>query len=51
MGQKSWVDLEISVSNKISVLEVHGITENVREAIMNGVDGISGISVATYPVD
>ena len=51
MGQKIWVDLEIAVSQKISVLEVHGIAEKVREAIMNKVDGISGISVATYPVD
>jgi divalent metal cation (Fe/Co/Zn/Cd) transporter len=51
MGQKSWVDLEIAVSHKMSVLEVHGITEKVREAIMTGVDGVSGISVATYPVD
>lgn len=51
MGQKSWVDLEIAVSEKMSVLEVHGITEKVREAIMTGVDGVSGISVATYPVD
>ncbi len=51
MGQKSWVDLEIAVSKKMSVLEVHEIAEKVREAIMNGVGGISGISVATYPVD
>jgi cation diffusion facilitator family transporter len=51
MGQKIWVDLEIAVSQKISVLEVHGIAEKVREAIMSKVSGISGISVATYPVD
>jgi cation diffusion facilitator family transporter len=51
MGQKIWVDLEISISEKISVLEVHGIAELVRETVMNEVEGISGISVATYPVD
>jgi cation diffusion facilitator family transporter len=51
MGQKNWVDIEISVSEKISVLEVHGIVEKVREAIMSDVDGIRGISVSTYPID
>ena len=51
MGQKNWVDIEISVSKKLSVLDVHGIAEKVREVIMSDVDGIRGISVATYPVD
>jgi len=51
MGQKNWIDIEIAVSQNISVLEVHGITENVREAVMQDVDGISGISIATYPID
>ena len=51
MGQKSWVDLEIAVSQKMSVLEVHGVAEKVREVIMSEVGGISGISIATFPVD
>jgi cation diffusion facilitator family transporter len=51
MGQKNWVDIVIAVSRKKSVLEVHGISEKVREAIMGDVNGISGISVATYPID
>ncbi len=51
MGQKNWIDIEINVSHKISVLEVHVIAEKVREAIMSEVAGIGGISVATYPID
>lgn len=51
MGQKNWVDIVISISRKKSVLEVHGIAEKVRDAIMNEVAGIRGASVATYPVD
>ena len=51
MGQKVWVDLEIAVSQKMSVLDVHAISEKVRDAVMNEVGGISGISVATFPVD
>ncbi|HIJ90557.1 MAG: cation diffusion facilitator family transporter [Desulfobulbaceae bacterium] len=50
MGQKNWVDIEISVSKKLSVFEVHGIIEKVREMIMSDVDGIRGISVSTYPI-
>ena len=50
MGQKNWVDLEIGVSKNISIHEVHEITGNVRSTIMSGIDGVSGISVATYPV-
>jgi cation diffusion facilitator family transporter len=51
MGQKNWIDIEIAVSRQISVLEVHAIAEQVREAVMKEVQGISGISVATYPID
>ncbi|MEI6209675.1 MAG: cation diffusion facilitator family transporter [Desulfuromonadales bacterium] len=51
MGQKNWVDIEIAISQRKSVLEVHGISEKVRETIMDRVNGISGISVATYPID
>ena len=51
MGQKNWVDIVISISRKKTVLEVHGIAEKVRDAIMNEVAGIRGASVATYPVD
>ncbi len=51
MGQKSWVDLQIAVSKSLTVLEVHVITEKVREAVMANVEGVSGIAVATYPVD
>jgi cation diffusion facilitator family transporter len=51
MGQKNWVDIEIAISHTLSVLEVHGISEKVREAIMTEVHGISGISIATYPID
>jgi cation diffusion facilitator family transporter len=51
MGQKIWVDIEIAVSHNKTVLEVHGITEKVRDAIMSEVNGISGISVATFPID
>ena len=50
MGQKNWVDLEIGVSKKLSINEVHEITGNVRTTIMRGIDGVSGISVTTYPV-
>ena len=50
MGQKNWVDLEIGVSKNISIHEVHEITRNVRSTLMSGIDGVSGISVATYPV-
>ena len=50
MGQKNWVDLEIGVSKKLSIHEVHEITGNVRTTIMRGIDGVSGISVSTYPV-
>jgi divalent metal cation (Fe/Co/Zn/Cd) transporter len=51
MGQKNWIDIEIAVSRQISVLEVHAIAEQVRESVMKEVHGISGISVATYPID
>lgn len=51
MGQKNWVDIEIVLSKKLSVLEVHGIVEKVREKITSDVDGIRGISIATYPLD
>jgi len=51
MGQKNWIDIEIAVSRQISVLEVHTIAEQVRESVMKEVHGISGISVATYPID
>jgi cation diffusion facilitator family transporter len=51
MGQKNWIDIEIAVSRQISVLEVHAIAEQVRETVMKEVHGISGISVATYPID
>jgi len=51
MGQKNWVDIEIAVSGKLSVLEIHGIVEKVREKIMSEVDGIRGISVTTYPIN
>ncbi len=50
MGQKNWIDLEIAISKKKSMTEVHEITQIVRAAIMNAVDGISGITVATYPM-
>jgi cation diffusion facilitator family transporter len=50
MGQKNWVDLEIGVSKNKSIREVHEITQGVRARIMSDVDGIRGISVATYPV-
>ncbi|MEI6208471.1 MAG: cation diffusion facilitator family transporter [Desulfuromonadales bacterium] len=50
MGQKNWVDLEIGISKKKTMHEVHGITKKVRDAIMKDVDGISGVSVATYPI-
>jgi cation diffusion facilitator family transporter len=50
MGQKNWIDIEIEVSQERSVLEVHTVSENVRETIMKEVNGISGISVATFPV-
>lgn len=51
MGQKNWIDIVIAVSHSKSVLEVHEISEKVREAIMKEVSGICGISVATYPFD
>lgn len=51
MGQKNWVDVEVAISKKKTVLEVHKITNKVCEAIMGDVDGISGVSVATYPID
>ncbi len=50
MGQKSWVDIEIGISKMKSVFEVHEITKIVRETIMRDIDGISGISVAAYPL-
>lgn len=50
MGQKNWIDLEIEISKNKSMTEVHEITQIVRAAIMNAVDGISGITVATYPM-
>ena len=50
MGQKNWVDIVIAVSHKKSVLEVHEISQQVREAIMSKVSGICGISVATVPL-
>jgi cation diffusion facilitator family transporter len=51
MGQKNWIDIEIAVSHKKTVLEVYAISEKVREAILNEVSGINGISVATCPFD
>jgi len=51
MGQKNWVDMVIEVSRNKSVLEVHAISEKVRDAIMNEVNGICGTSVSTYPAD
>ncbi len=51
MGQKSWVDLQIAVSKSLTVLEVHVIAEKVRETVLTDVEGVSGIAVATYPVD
>ncbi len=50
MGQKKWVDLEIEVSRSKSMLEVHEITQEVRALVLGMVDGISGLSVTTYPV-
>ena len=50
MGQKNWVDIEVEISKNKTMTEVHEITQKIHAAIMNTVDGISGITVATYPI-
>jgi len=50
MGQKSWIDLIIDVSEKKSVLEIHMIGEKVKKAIIERVEQVGGISVNCFPV-
>jgi cation diffusion facilitator family transporter len=50
MGQKSWIDLTIDVSEKKSILETHMIGEKVKEAVIERVKKVSGISVNCFPV-
>jgi cation diffusion facilitator family transporter len=50
MGQKNWIDLIIEVSEKKSVLETHMIGEKVKEAIIEKMKKVAGISVNCFPV-
>jgi cation diffusion facilitator family transporter len=50
MGQKSWIDLVIEVSEKKTVLETHAIGEKVKEAVIEKVKKVSGIRVNCFPV-
>jgi divalent metal cation (Fe/Co/Zn/Cd) transporter len=50
MGQKSWIDMTIDVSEKKSILETHMIGEKVKEAVIEKVKKVSGISVNCFPV-
>lgn len=50
MGQKSWIDLIIDVSEKKTVLETHMIGENVKKAVMAKLDKVGGMSVNCFPV-
>ena len=50
MGQKSWIDLIIDVSEKKSILEIHMIGEKVKKAIIEKIEQVGGISVNCFPV-
>ena len=50
MGQKSWIDLIIDVSENRSILETHMIGEKVKESVLEKIKEISGISVNCFPV-
>jgi cation diffusion facilitator family transporter len=50
MGQKNWIDLTIDVSEKKSILEIHMIGEKVKEAIIEKLKNVGGISVNCFPV-
>jgi len=50
MGQKSWIDLIIEVSEKKSILEIHMIGEKVKKAIIEKIEQVGGISVNCFPV-
>ena len=50
LGQKNWIDIIIDVSEKKSVLETHIIAEKVKQAIMDKVEEVGGISVNFFPV-
>jgi len=50
MGQKNWIDLIIDVSEKKSILETHMIGEKVKEAIIEKMKKVCGISVNCFPV-
>jgi cation diffusion facilitator family transporter len=50
MGQKNWIDLIIDVSENRTVLETHMIGKKVKEAIIEKVREIGGISVVCFPV-
>jgi cation diffusion facilitator family transporter len=50
MGQKNWIDLTIDVSEIKTILETRIIRENVKNAVMEKVEKIGGISVICFPV-
>ena len=50
LGQKNWLDIIIDVSAKKSVLETHMIGEKVKQAIMEKIEEVGGISVNFFPV-
>lgn len=50
MGRKNWIDLIIDVSEKKSILETHMIVEKVKEAIIEKMREVGGISVNCFPV-
>ncbi len=51
IGQKSWVDLVIDISKKRTVIDTHGIVEEVKKSLFSKVNIIGGMSVTTYPVE
>jgi cation diffusion facilitator family transporter len=50
MGQKNWIDLTIDVSEIKTILETRIIRENVKNAVMEKVEKVGGISVICFPV-